>query len=127
MGSLSNMSKMTDIHKPLKLILILCHGNGRVEAGFSITESIILNDMKERTVIVQRTVHDWILHSGKRLSRDLVDKRMMDRCRQRYEKALKTDQKNHTQKEAARAEKRKIMSEVLALQKKQTVKQSTNK
>ena len=39
-------------------------------------------------------------------------------CRQRYEKALKIDQKNHTQKEAVRAEKRKIMSELSALQKK---------
>ena len=110
-------------HKSLKLILILSHGNGRVEGGFSINESIILNGMgmKEHTVIAQRTVHDWILHSGKRLSRDLVYKRMMDAingCRQRYEKALKTDQKNQTQKEAVRAEKRKVMSELSDLQKK---------
>ena len=83
--------------------------------------------MMEHTVIAQRTVHDWIPHSGKQLSRDLVDKRMMDAkkgCRQRYEKAFKTDQKNHTQKEAVCSEKRKIMSELSALQKKrQTIDQ----
>ena len=111
----------------LKLILILSHGSGRVEGGFSINESIILNGMKERSVIAQRTVHNWILHSGERLSRDLVDKRMMDAikgCRQRYEKALKTDQKNHTQKEAVRAEKRKIMRDFSTLQqKRQTIDQ----
>ena len=61
----------SDFHKHPKLILILSNGKGRVEGGFSIIESIILNGTKERTVIVQRTVHDWILHSGKRLSRDM--------------------------------------------------------
>ena len=45
-------------------------------------------------------------------------------CQQRYEKALKTVQKNHTQKEVVRAEKRRIMSELSALQKKrQTIDQ----
>ena len=39
----------SDFLKPLELILRLSHDNGRVEGGFSINESIILNGMKERT------------------------------------------------------------------------------
>ena len=60
----------SDIHKHLKLILILSNEKGASKKGFSINQSIIINGMKERTVIAHRTVHGWILLSGKRLSRD---------------------------------------------------------
>lgn len=50
----------TELWEIIKLVLILSHGNARVESGFSINQSPLLSNMKERTIVSQRIVYDAI-------------------------------------------------------------------
>ena len=56
----------SDIYKSLKLILILSHGNGRVEGGFSINKSISLNGMRSAKSWPRKldTIGSFIQRSG---------------------------------------------------------------
>jgi hypothetical protein len=48
----------------IRLILTLSHGNATVESGFSINEAVLVENMREESVIVQRVVCDAIHNAG---------------------------------------------------------------
>ena len=48
----------------VKIVLILSHGNARVESGFSINEDMLKENMKERTLVAYRTVCDGVINEG---------------------------------------------------------------
>lgn len=53
-----------ELSKVVRVILILSHGNARVESGFSINGDILLPNMMEDTVIAQRLVYEGIHKAG---------------------------------------------------------------
>ena len=46
--------------KVLKIVFTLSHGNASVESGFSVNESILVENMSKRSLIGQRLVIDAI-------------------------------------------------------------------
>ena len=46
------------------MVLILLHGNAQVESGFSINNNILVENLHERSIIVQRHVYDETVHAG---------------------------------------------------------------
>ncbi len=62
----------------LQILLLLSHGNARVESGFSVNESLLVENLTERSVIAQRMVYDAIRDAGGCLnvnvSRDMLIK-----------------------------------------------------
>ena len=44
------------------MVLILSHGQASVERGFSINSQVMVENLKKWTFIVQRTIHDHLLH-----------------------------------------------------------------
>jgi hypothetical protein len=54
-----------------KTLLILSHGQATVESGFSVNEKILIENMKEKSLIAQRLTCDQIYHSGGHLNVEL--------------------------------------------------------
>ena len=54
--SLMEHSKYPDLEQMVKIVLILSHGNARVESGFSINEQVLETTMKENSLVAQRIV-----------------------------------------------------------------------
>lgn len=46
------------------MVLILSHGNGRVEKGFSINKEYLIENVKEESLIGLQTVHDAVTAWG---------------------------------------------------------------
>ena len=57
-------SHTVDLESIVRLVLILSHGNGRVESGFSINDDILLPNMLAETIVTQRIVHDPVQEAG---------------------------------------------------------------
>ena len=54
-----------DLESIVRLVLILSHGNVRVESGFSINDDILLLNMLAETIVIQRIVHDAVQKAGR--------------------------------------------------------------
>ena len=53
-----------DLQNVVRMILILSHGNARVESGFSVNDDIIMTNMLEETIISQRMVYEAVHNAG---------------------------------------------------------------
>ena len=60
----------------MEIVLILLHGNARVEAGMSINEDILSENMSEEALVAHRIIYDGVVNSGG-LENIKVDKEMM--------------------------------------------------
>ena len=47
-----------------KKVLILLHGNGQVESGFSINEDLLNENMKQELIFAQWVVYDGVMQEG---------------------------------------------------------------
>ena len=52
--------QFADLEDVVNIVLILSHGNARVESGFSINEQIRQTNMKEQSLVAQRIVYEGI-------------------------------------------------------------------
>lgn len=64
----------------LQILLVISHGNASVESGFSINEDLLVENMKERTIVAQRVVYDAIKQRGGCLSVSITAE-MMEKFR----------------------------------------------
>ncbi len=58
------------------MLLVLSHGQATVESGFSVNEDMLVENLKEHSLIAQRIVYDSIKQVGGALGVD-IDKDMM--------------------------------------------------
>ena len=65
-----------ELREVVKIVLILLHGNARVEGGVSINEDMLSENMSEEALVSHRFVYDGVVNSG-RLENVKVDKEMM--------------------------------------------------
>ena len=99
------------------MLLTVSHGNATVESGFSINEALLLNNMKERTVIAQRTVYDSIIKHGGVLNVP-IKKELINRVRgshSSYQVFLEEQKKHQTQSfEEVEKEKDQVVTAIRA-------------
>ena len=57
-------SHTVDLENIVRLVLILSHGNARVESGFSINDDILPPNMLAETTVTQRIVNDVVQKAG---------------------------------------------------------------
>ena len=92
------------LREVVKIVLILSHGNARVEAGVSINEDMLSENMSEEGLVAHRIVCDGVVNSGG-LANVKVDKEMMkyvDKAHSQYLHHLKTSKENQTIAEKTR-------------------------
>ena len=104
---------MVDLENVTRLVLILSHGNARVESGFSINSSILLENMLKETIVSQRLVYEGIHRTGGSATDVAITPEM-----------LKMVKASHKRFKAAQEEKRRHQSEGqkrLAMKRKMTL------
>lgn len=104
--------------KFIQLILILSHGNASVESGFSVNKQMLVENLKERSLIAQRVVYDNILYVGG-TENILINNRMLRYCQQsnrKYKEALQQNRKEEAIINDRKSEKRKIQTEIKNLE-----------
>ena len=57
-------SSTTDLEYVVRLVLIMSHGNARVESGFSVNDDILLPNMLEETIVSQRLAYEGVQKAG---------------------------------------------------------------
>ena len=70
---IGNKSDFIALFMVVKPILILSHGNACVEAGFSVNNDLLLPNLKQRTIVSQSVVYDFVEQSGRPLSVNIND------------------------------------------------------
>ena len=109
----------------MRTLLILSHGQASVEKGFSINRQVVVENLKERSFIAQRTIHDHLLHVGG-LDALIVDKPLLSAAasgRRKYTEYLQRQRADKAK--AAKGVKRKALSDdITALEKRQKIVQS---
>lgn len=61
---LFNKAEFRHLWEVEELILILSHGQASVERGLSVNKEVMVENLKEHSLIAQRTIHDHVRHVG---------------------------------------------------------------
>lgn len=61
---LSNKAEFCHLWEAIRLVLILSHGQASVERGFSINKEMMVENLKEHSLIAQRIIHDHVRFIG---------------------------------------------------------------
>ncbi len=105
----------------IKLVLILSNGNATVESGFSINESLLVENMKESSLVNLRIVCDAIKSHGGVHNVPITAKMITESkfARQRYRTALEENKKKGEEDATVGEQmKRNAMNELKELKKK---------
>ena len=107
---LADKAECTDLLDVCQMVLVLSHGNAEAERGFSVNKHILQDNMKERSMVAQRVVHQAISKAGK-FTNINIDKQMLGDVRQaslRRKQYLESQKQLKTEEERlAEAKKRK--------------------
>lgn len=102
--------KFENLQKVIQILLPLSHGNAMLERGFSINGDIIIENLKEESLIAQRMVFDSVSDCGG-LKNLMVTKELilsMRNAHQRWVETLKAKKEKQNAESKAVAEKRKL-------------------
>ena len=58
------LSSHVQLREVVKLVMILSHGNAHVESGFLANEEMLVENMSEGSLVVQRMVFDGVMNKG---------------------------------------------------------------
>ena len=115
---LASNNNFSELWLVVQRVLILSHGNGRVEAGFTVNKDILLTNMKQGTLVAQRIVHDAIMAAGGPLkvtiSRELLASVKL--ARGKYECAKEQQRKSNTDADKLRMERKRKMEKLQQLE-----------
>ena len=57
-------AKTAQLEKIVRMIVIISHGNTKVEAGFSVYDDILIPNQAEKTIVGQRLVYEGVQKEG---------------------------------------------------------------
>nr|CAD7264555.1 unnamed protein product [Timema shepardi] len=108
MSLLSNQ-RLKNLMKVVRMLLPLSHGNATLERGFSINGEVIVEHLREDSIVAQRIVYDSVMDAGGIdnfvVPRDLL--LSMRSANMRWKQALENQRLKQTAEDKAKAEKRK--------------------
>ena len=106
----------------IKRVLTLSHGNASVESGFSCNENILVENLKEQSLISHRIVYDYI-HQFDSFLDIPINKELLQYCRlarSRYHEYLDEEKKNQSSLESRSINKRKVEDQIRELEAKKS-------
>ena len=106
-----DMNALLDV---VKITLILSHGQGRVESGFSINEQVLVENLQEDSIVAQRMVYEGILQEGGASKVDLnrIMLKYVKQARSKQMFALEENRKKQTEVEKRREERKRASKEL---------------
>ncbi|MGH9708867.1 MAG: hypothetical protein ACRD5R_19135 [Candidatus Acidiferrales bacterium] len=98
----------------MKLVLMLSHGNATLESGFSVNKSILVENLKEYSLIAQRQVYDAVKNLG---GIELIQitnsmRKYVKNAYQTYNEFLENSRKMDGEAEKARSGKEKAKDKI---------------
>ena len=91
-----------------KIVLLLLYGNAQVESVFSINNDILVENLYESSIFVQRQVYDGIVHAGGvrniEITKSMV--KNVNMTHSHYKDYLKTNKKKRSKEEEEKSQKR---------------------
>ena len=114
MDILSDNEDMKDLLRVVTIVLILSHGQARVESGFSVNEKVLVENQNEESVIAQRLVYEGVKEEGGVLEVDInASMRKYVRQASSKAKAAAADKaKQKTEGDIRREERKRISKEL---------------
>ena len=108
-----------DLKAIIKMVLILSHGNATVESGFSINKAILVENLKEESLVKQRMVYDAVSFYGGHLEVPITPamRKEVSFASRRYKSALEEKKKEIDDAPRSKAQKRKIEDDLEKLRK----------
>ena len=107
-------SEKNDLWRVCKAVFILSHGQSFVERGFSVNKELVDSNMKEKSLIAQRIIHDKIASEGGKISEFDISPDLRKSCMlasQHYKQDLKDQREQKISSE--KSLKRKAKSDEL--------------
>ena len=96
-GSKEEFKKIRSV---FQIVFLLSHGNARVESGFSVNADMLVENLKEESLIAQRRVYDLIVSSGGVLNVNITSGIVTyaRKAHSRYQECLKQKREKATNK-----------------------------
>ena len=120
MGSLMQLNAdYVNLWKVCRIIFVLSHSQAVVERGFNINDELLVESMKDKSLISQRMVYDYFSASNSDLHNYQVDKQLLLSCkgaRMRYDSYLENEKQKSSRN---RKIKEKLVTNGIALVKKE--------
>ena len=107
-----------DLENVVRLVLILSHGNARVESGFSINNDILSENMLEESIVSQRIVYEGVHKAGS--AEDLEITPEMLKAVKALHRTYKAAHEEKQKKQSA-GQKRQLMKRKVALELKNAI------
>ncbi|XP_043468991.1 uncharacterized protein LOC122503272 [Leptopilina heterotoma] len=101
----------------LKTFFILSHGNATLERGFSVNKEMIIENLKEETLIAHRIIYDSVTSSGG-LTNIIITKSLIHSMRNahgKWQDALEKHRKDRLEEEKAKENQRKMEKDIKEL------------
>ena len=99
--AIGSSEKFKEIWSVFQIVFILSHGNARVESGFSVNADVLVENLKEESLIAQRRVCGSVVASGGVLNVNITSE-MLNYAREfhsRYQECLKQKREKVTNEE----------------------------
>ena len=99
--AIGSKEELKEIWSVFQIVFILSHGNARVESGFSVNADMLVENLKEESLIAQPRVYDSIVVSGGVLNVNITSG-MLTYARQShllYQECLKQNREKATNEE----------------------------
>ena len=109
-GYLHHNDKFSNMWKVCKVILTLSHGQADVERGFSINKEMLVDNMRQTSLINQRLIFDHLSVENTELADFTISKDLLNSCKcasGKYKRSLEENKKEKVQSEGA--SKRKLI------------------
>ena len=115
-NKIASREEFQQLWKVLRLVFILSHGNARVESGFSVNRDMLVENLKEVSLIAQRQVYDAIKAKGGILNVNITNE-MLTYAKQstldtRYQECSKKAKEKIRAKEMQAKERKRVAEQI---------------
>ena len=120
--AIGSKEEFKEIWSVFQIVFSLSHGNARVESGFSVNADMLVENLKEESLIAQRRVYDSVVASGGVLNVNITSG-MLTYARQshsRYQECLKQKREKATNEEKKAKEKKRAAEQIKVLEEKRS-------
>ena len=120
--AIGSKEEFKEIWSVFQIVFILSHGNARVESGFSVNADMLVENLKEESLIAQCRVYDSVVASGGVLNVKITSG-MPTYARQshsRYQECLEQKREKSTNEEKKAKERKRAAEQVKILEEKRS-------
>ena len=120
--AIGSKEEFKEIWSVFQIVFILSHGNACVESGFSVNADMLVENLKEESLIAQRRAYDSVVASGGVLIVNITSG-MLTYARQshsRYQECLKQKREKATNKEKKAKERKRAAEQIKVLEEKRS-------